>query len=1255
MGGISKSGGRLGSSAASKTLLGPDAVVQLWKEMTEEGTHAYKDQLITNKGKGGAAPSQGGNNDQGSSTNGEFVSLQMPTFLNLLTIGTIERAKRVAAPASFVIQSLSISGFTQISSVCFTANVEVSVLSQSWIACPLFSASEICVSSATITQKNNRPKSSTRGGRELQETAQTESTSEADSCERAQIGILNGKVCLITCNSFSGSEGASDYVVSLQFSVQYQSFRGKGCKIEIPQTPLNELEFSVLENDVLVSVDPSHSVKQETVPITDSDREEFRFSGSTAREQVLCSFPSSSYLNIQWKSTVPEYAEDLAGTELGTKEAEKMLVTAVQGTLYSIGEGLVTCKTYMSFNIVHGTKSVFDIVIPKKLKILQVECPVLSKWEVLEVDDALLDVNAEDEQTAENGEGDENADPNVQKDKGKARLAEVAVTSSIEPTVNRIVRVRLDYGVEGSHEIFILSEYDMQSTSCKVGLPIFSCLNVDRERGFLAVEARTNVEIQEESFNLLTKVDVNELKDTSLYNKNDNPLLLAYKYLVKGYDLTVDVTKHEDVNVLIAIIENAWIVATHSDGKTLFKCTLEVRNTQKQFLLIKIPRRDSVELWSSTVAGSAVKPAQDTSGSFLIPLEKSSADGDSGDDHKAFYVELVYFFESPESDLKIDSDRGKLCVELPEFDIPINRLYVTMYLPEEYTYSNFDSAGLKKVRALSKKPPSPKAVSAGSSSHASRIRPGAPAPQMQSNMMMSNMGFNDDFDEVAQEAVDDFNIEEQVMAAPNVCYRGGFGGGGQSMKKKKMMNRGVIPVQVSSVESGIGFYLEALLIRSQTLHSVGSFASSSTQAQPAEEYEKNYSRQPREYQSWDFYFNSTSEEVPLYKVELAKSGRSRCTMKSSLGKKCYDTTIPKGEIRVGSINEESGTYGRWCHLDCWRVPSKIWSFMPPEGSDPSKFEAALFQMNELLFCGFDQLSQSERDLVVAHVMDESHWARKVGGKKSSGGEEVKKEEGYGQDYEMPRFARSIGYGEEDYKKKKASSGKRKAKRIDEMAYGSDLVALDASFGSHYGLHEEEMDVKPSMVSKREKKKIKKDESISVYEDVNDVYTGAYGHDDMRNAGVLVAVPSYAKSNVLARNTSQEQFLEGKRVVLSGIFPEVGGGTGLNLGKDRLKSILQSHGATITSAVSGKTDYLLIGDEPGASKVSKAESQPRCQIVCLNDFKLAVQGQRPLDEAPVPEIESFSKGYFGNGIGRITAGSGWRKPAGLPAPKRKKYR
>ena len=79
-------------------------------------------------------------------------------------------------------------------------------------------------------------------------------------------------------------------------------------------------------------------------------------------------------------------------------------------------------------------------------------------------------------------------------------------------------------------------------------------------------------------------------------------------------------------------------------------------------------------------------------------------------------------------------------------------------------------------------------------------------------------------------------------------------------------------------------------------------------------------------------------------------------------------------------------------------------------------------------------------------------------------------------------------------------------------------------------------------------------------------------------------------------------LAGKNVVLTGVFPQLGGGQGLDLGKAR--AMIESFGGRVTSDVSGKTDVLLVGTAPrgrpprGYSKVFEARGQPGCMVVSL---------------------------------------------------------
>ena len=118
-------------------------------------------------------------------------------------------------------------------------------------------------------------------------------------------------------------------------------------------------------------------------------------------------------------------------------------------------------------------------------------------------------------------------------------------------------------------------------------------------------------------------------------------------------------------------------------------------------------------------------------------------------------------------------------------------------------------------------------------------------------------------------------------------------------------------------------------------------------------------------------------------------------------------------------------------------------------------------------------------------------------------------------------------------------------------------------------------------------------------------------------------------------------LNGQTFVLTGTFPEVGGGSGLNLGKDRCIQMLESFGGRVMGSVSGKTSYLVVGKAPGASKVSAAHAKGVRTIDVMGLKRVLETPGAALEDAPAAVIGEFSAGFKafsndfkGNGIGRL---------------------
>ena len=273
-----------------------------------------------------------------------------------------------------------------------------------------------------------------------------------------------------------------------------------------------------------------------------------------------------------------------------------------------------------------------------------------------------------------------------------------------------------------------------------------------------------------------------------------------------------------------------------------------------------------------------------------------------------------------------------------------------------------------------------------------------------------------------------------------------------------------------------------------------------------------------------------------------------------------------------------------------------------------QYASALLAMNEVYICGFSELPKKERKEFVLHVMNRCNWAR----------------------YTKPK--------------------KKKAKK-DAEAIAAGGVAVPGLGVVDDSGEDEDGAKKPAAVA---------------------AAASAAGGGDMLVASTKPGIPSttalaVAKSAFvppalppLGKGVAGS--LDGDRFVLTGIFPELGGGSGLGLGKKQAEDIITTFGGKVTGSISGKTNYLLVGkvcdvilsfdshplsfiishhnqtlllfaivsQEPGMSKVKKANANS-VQRLNLEDLKSLCEGGSS-DDIQHLQITSFSSGYGGtNGL------------------------
>jgi hypothetical protein len=107
------------------------------------------------------------------------------------------------------------------------------------------------------------------------------------------------------------------------------------------------------------------------------------------------------------------------------------------------------------------------------------------------------------------------------------------------------------------------------------------------------------------------------------------------------------------------------------------------------------------------------------------------------------------------------------------------------------------------------------------------------------------------------------------------------------------------------------------------------------------------------------------------------------------------------------------------------------------------------------------------------------------------------------------------------------------------------------------------------------------------------------------------------------------------MAITGIFPHLEEGEGLNVGKAQVEAMIQQHGGIIRGAVQGNANLLIVGKEPGRKKVEEAIARDT-KMVALASVEQLFEGTISWEEfmqAPSPIITKHSSGFQGGVIGQ----------------------
>lgn len=234
----------------------------------------------------------------------------------------------------------------------------------------------------------------------------------------------------------------------------------------------------------------------------------------------------------------------------------------------------------------------------------------------------------------------------------------------------------------------------MGADASDIAVPILLQPGAERSKGWVGVATAGSLEVAGGEISGASPVDVRALP-AAILGRTQQPVLLGYKYLGDAVQLPVKVTQHDDVDVLVTLLDETRARTMWTpEGRRLTSVKYRVRNNRRQFLRLQLP--DAAELWSASVGGKSVQPAKGGDGRVMIPLVRSQS---SGGALASFEVELVYVENGERATRR---GRGRFDATLPRADAPSTYVAWQLYVPDGVRVLRRGYEGeLRRVKHLS--------------------------------------------------------------------------------------------------------------------------------------------------------------------------------------------------------------------------------------------------------------------------------------------------------------------------------------------------------------------------------------------------------------------------------------------------------------------------------------------------------------------------------------------------------------------------
>ncbi|RLC18223.1 MAG: hypothetical protein DRI57_08735 [Deltaproteobacteria bacterium] len=242
-----------------------------------------------------------------------------------------------------------------------------------------------------------------------------------------------------------------------------------------------------------------------------------------------------------------------------------------------------------------------------------------------------------------------------------------------------LLRGETAFHIRNNYEISLRLKREVKNHEKAFKVPLPSCMDVERESGWLGVEVPGKLKLEERTAKNVQAVDVRQLPE-NMIRSAVSPILRAYRYHSADAEIIIFAKLLPEIEPSSGSIDRVRAFTKVTDkGNVITEMRITLRNRLRHSIALKLP--EGADIISSMLDGQPLNLSRSKEG-ILLPLKRSAG----FERLKPFTISVV---------IENRTDRsgwfGTSSLNLPSVDLPVSSLVWTVYLPQRNTYSALES------------------------------------------------------------------------------------------------------------------------------------------------------------------------------------------------------------------------------------------------------------------------------------------------------------------------------------------------------------------------------------------------------------------------------------------------------------------------------------------------------------------------------------------------------------------------------------